>query len=75
MKKASVLFAGLCLLASAVPALAHHESADAYLVFWKGIPPKTVAGPGAAASNADFWSRAFVSKYRILGAQVPQMRP
>jgi hypothetical protein len=78
MKTSLALLSSLCLLALAVPACAHpnHESpAQGYLVFWKGVQPKPGAFHGYGVSPSDFWRMAFVSKYRILGAQVPALLP
>ena len=73
MKTSLALLSALCLLALAAPAQAHHSAAEAgYLVFWKGVPPKSGIDLRATASSG-IWNMAFISKYRILGAQLPSM--
>jgi hypothetical protein len=66
----------LILSLSASPLCAHpgHSgSEEGYLVFWKGIPPKSGTAFAAAAKAPDFWRFAFVSKYRIIGASLPNL--
>ncbi|HKP98411.1 MAG TPA: hypothetical protein VJ385_21955 [Fibrobacteria bacterium] len=75
MKPFSALFSAFCLLAFASPTRAHHETGSAYLVFWNGIVPKTGSGTGKTLASPGVWRMAFVSKYPILGAQVPALLP
>ncbi|MDB5046955.1 MAG: hypothetical protein JWO30_26 [Fibrobacteres bacterium] len=78
MKTSLALLSILCPLALAAPAMAHPNhpsSTQGYLVFWNGIPPKSGTSLGAIAAAPGFWRMAFVSKYPILGAQLPTLLP
>jgi hypothetical protein len=69
MKTTAAFFAlSLLLLCGAVQAHPGHAGHDVpvYGVSWMGVLPKSGApiGPG---STPDFWKKAFVSKFRIIG--------
>jgi hypothetical protein len=77
MKSTLALLSALCLAVLARPASAHHLRSGmdpAYLVFWSGVAPKSASGIMSVTAARDFWSKAFVSKYRIVGASVPSLQ-
>jgi hypothetical protein len=80
MKSLLASFSLLSLLAAATPVAAHpgHEHpAPAYLAFWMGVLPKSASVPAAQPNPASpaFWKQAFVSKFPILGSQLPPLQP
>lgn len=76
MKTRIGILATLCL-AFSLPACAHpgHDSASGYLSFWRGVLLKSTASMGVSTASSDFWRTGFISKYRIIGAQVPNLLP
>ena len=77
MKTRIAVFSALCFLAFCVPVGAHpgHESTVGYLAFWRGVVPKSGAAFTARAASPEFWRTAFVSKYRLVGEQLPALSP
>lgn len=76
MKMRLALLATLCIAAASAPACAHHQSPPkeaGFLAFWKGIPPGS--GVEALSRSPDFWAKAFVSKYSIVGFGLPSTTP
>jgi hypothetical protein len=72
MKSSVLAVLALVLSASCLSAVAHpgHAAAPvekAFLVSWIGIAPAHGVSLNPAASP-DFWKKAFISKYSILGA-------
>lgn len=72
MKYPTVLAIAIPILSLCIPAAAHpgHAAAPqekAYLVSWIGVLPASNATLNPA-SCPDFYKRAFVSKYAILGS-------
>ena len=77
MRKSLVLSAALAILAFAVPSAAHpgHGTSRAYVVFWKGVLPKTGIHSQAKVEDTAIWRQAFISIYPILGSQLPVLHP
>jgi len=72
MKMRLGLSAALLIAAACAPVGAHHQSSpnDAgYVAFWKGVLP--VTGAAALSDSPDFWKKAFVSKYSLVGFNLP----
>jgi hypothetical protein len=70
----------MAALSSAASAHPGHGSVPAsapacYVSFWKGLLPKSGALKGSEAGTAGIWSKAFVSKYRIVGMGLPDLAP
>lgn len=68
MKIRLAFLATLGIAAACAPAGAHHLTPHGevgYLAFWKGIPAgKGVPGP---SDSPEYWKKAFVSKYSLVG--------
>jgi len=78
MKTQLALLSAFLTMALAIPACAHpgHEpTSQGYLAFWRGVSPKAGASFTISAASPDIWRTAFISKYRIIGAQLPTLVP
>jgi hypothetical protein len=78
MKASSLLLATLGLAALCSTASAHPGHATApvcYIAFWKGVLPESGTLHGPEAGSTAIWSKAFVSKYRIVGMGLPDLAP